>query len=75
MYCQTNIKLSMLACINKLVQKLRLRFIEFLVLIIEYIFATTPDLKHVFNKNLWNLKDQAKQLNVVKLTEHNNIYN
>jgi hypothetical protein len=36
---------------------------------------TTTNLKNIFNKNVWNLKDQAQELEKKQIIEHNNIYN
>jgi len=35
----------------------------------------TMELKNLFNKNVWNLKDQAQELEKKQIIEHNNIYN
>ena len=35
----------------------------------------TTNLKNIFNKNVWNLKDQAQELEKKQLIEHNNFYN
>ena len=35
----------------------------------------TTDLKNIFNNNIWNLKDQAQELEKKQLIEHNNFYN
>jgi hypothetical protein len=35
----------------------------------------TTNLKNLFNKNIWNLKDQAQELEKKQIIEHNNIYN
>ena len=36
---------------------------------------TTTNLKNLFNKNIWNLKDQAQELEKKQIIEHNNFYN
>ena len=35
----------------------------------------TTDLKNIFNNNIWNLKDQAQELEKKQVIEHNNFYN
>ena len=35
----------------------------------------TTDLKDIFNNNIWNLKEQAQELEKKQLVEHNNFYN
>ena len=35
----------------------------------------TTNLKNLFNKNIWNLKGQAQELEKKQIIEHNNIYN
>ena len=35
----------------------------------------TTDLKEIFNNNIWNLKEQAQELEKKQLVEHNNFYN
>ena len=35
----------------------------------------TTDLKDIFNNNVWNLKEQAQELEKKQLVEHNNFYN
>ena len=37
--------------------------------------ATTTNLKNIFNNNVWNLKDQAQELEKKQIIEHNNFYN
>ena len=37
--------------------------------------TTTTNLKNIFNKNVWNLKDQAQELEKKQIIEHNNFYN
>ena len=37
--------------------------------------TTTTNLKNLFNKNIWNLKDQAQELEKKQIIEHNNFYN
>ena len=34
----------------------------------------TTDLKDIFNNNIWNLKEQAQELEKKQLVEHNNFY-
>jgi hypothetical protein len=36
---------------------------------------STTDLKNIFNNNIWNLKDQAQELENKQVIEHNNFYN
>ncbi len=35
----------------------------------------TTNLTNLFDKNIWNLKDQAQELEKKQLIEHNNFYN
>ena len=35
----------------------------------------TTNLKNIFNNNVWNLKDQAQELEKKQIIEHNNFYN
>ena len=37
--------------------------------------SITTNLKEIFNKNIWNLKTLAEQLEHKQIIEHNNFYN